>query len=266
MKPSTALRSTALAAALLAAGLAQADVGVATPGQLKVGMDITYPPFESYEGDKVVGSDPDLAQALAKQLKLDVAYVNTKFAGLILGLNARHFDTVISGMYITPERTAQALAIPYAQTGASILVKADAEARPQTPEELCGLKVGLQQGTTWVTQLQELSSSYCTANGKGAITVSEYPSAPEATQAMISGHIQAQVEIAGAAKQIAERSRQRVVVSTPGLIYKQTLGIYVQKDNKALHDALLTALAGAKASGEYAAMLSKYSLEAPAAN
>ena len=176
MKPSTALRSTALAAALLATGLVQADVGVTTPASSRSAW--TSPTPESYEGDKVVGSDPDLAQALAKQLKLDVAYVNTKFAGLILGLNARHFDTVISGMYITPERTAQALAIPYAQTGASILVKADAEARPETPEELCGLKVGLQQGTTWVTQLQELSSSYCTANGKGAITVSEYPSAP----------------------------------------------------------------------------------------
>ena len=37
------------------------------PGQFKVGMEITYPPFESYDGDKVVGSDPDFSRALAKQ-------------------------------------------------------------------------------------------------------------------------------------------------------------------------------------------------------
>ncbi|MFI8480702.1 transporter substrate-binding domain-containing protein [Pseudomonas sp. NPDC078700] len=266
MKLANALRMTGLTAALVASGLSYADVTTTTPGQFKVGMDITYPPFESYDGDKVVGSDPDLSAALAKQLNLDVAYVNTKFSGLILGLNAKHYDAVISGMYITPERTQQAMAIPYAQTGASIMVKAGSEAQPKTEKDLCGMKVGLQQGTNWVKQLQELSESYCKTNGKEAITVSEYPSAPEATQAMLSGHIQAQIEIAGAAKQIAERSKQRVEISSPGLIYKQTLGIYVQKDNQALLDALAKALEATKANGEYTAMLEKYSLEAPAAN
>ena len=49
------------------------------PGQFKVGMEITYPPFESYEGDKVVGSDPDFSRALAKQFGASASFVDTRF-------------------------------------------------------------------------------------------------------------------------------------------------------------------------------------------
>ncbi|WP_163004018.1 transporter substrate-binding domain-containing protein, partial [Pseudomonas viridiflava] len=92
----------------LFAGAAHA-APTATPGTLKVGMEISYPPFESYDGDKVVGFDSDVSAALAKQLGgLKVEFVDTRFPNLILGLNANRFDTIISGIYITDERTKQA--------------------------------------------------------------------------------------------------------------------------------------------------------------
>ncbi|WP_338526419.1 ABC transporter substrate-binding protein [Pseudomonas batumici] len=254
-------RLTLIAAALLCSSAALAST--ATPGQLKVGMEITYPPFESYDADKnVVGSDPELSQALAKHLEAKAQFVDTKFPSLILGLNAGHYDAIISGMYITPERQTQAMTIPYAMTGAAILVPGTSTLKPGTPEDLCGLKVGLEQGTTWVAQLQKLSTDYCVPKGKGAITVNEYPSAPEVTQALLSNNVQAQVEIAGAAKLIAEKTKGRVVVSSEHLVYPQTLGIFVKKGNEALYQALLKAFEETKTSGEYAAILSKYSLEA----
>ncbi|GAB3629685.1 Putative ABC transporter arginine-binding protein 2 [Pandoraea terrae] len=236
------------------------------PGQLKVGMEITYPPFESFEGDKVVGSDPELAHALAKQLNASASFIDTRFTGLILGLNARRYDAVISGMYVTPERVAQARVIPYAQAGAAIIVPAAGSLKPKRPEDLCGLRVGLEQGTTWVAQLRSLSQTYCKANGKGDITVSEFPSAPEAMQALLANNVQAQMEIAGAATALAAKSSGRVVVSSTDLIYPQTLGIYVKKDNAALHDALTRALEQVKKTGEYDAILKKYKLLPPPPN
>ncbi len=66
-------------------------------------MEITYPPFESYDANKnVVGSDPDLARSLAKAMGAKASFVDTKFPNLINGLNAGHYDAIISGMYITP--------------------------------------------------------------------------------------------------------------------------------------------------------------------
>ncbi|MGY4492252.1 transporter substrate-binding domain-containing protein [Pseudomonas sp. TE3610] len=254
-------RLALFAACLLSTGAALATT-TATPGQLKVGMEITYPPFESYDSDKnVVGSDPELAHALAKQLAAKAEFVDTKFPNLILGLNAGHYDAIISGMYITPERQAQALTIPYARTGAAIMVPADSTLKPAVPEDLCGLKVGLEQGTTWVAQFKKLSTDYCVPNNKGAISVSEFPSAPEVTQALLSKNIQAQVEISGAAHMIADKTKGRVVVTSQQLVYPQTLGIYVKKGNDDTYQALLKAVAQSKQSGEYAAILKKYNLE-----
>ncbi|WP_213880539.1 transporter substrate-binding domain-containing protein [Pseudomonas sp. dw_358] len=247
---------------LLATAVLCASTSFAAEKPLKVGMEITYPPFESYDADKkVVGSDPELSHALAKEMGTTAEFVDTKFPNLILGLNAGHYDAIISGMYITPERQAQAQTIPYAKTGAAIMVPKDSDLKPAVPEDLCGLKVGLEQGTTWVAAFNKLSADYCVPNNKGAITISEYPSAPEVTQALLSKNIQAQVEISGAAHMIAQKTNGRVVVTSQKLVYPQTLGIYVKKGDDATYQALLKAVAAAKKSGEYSAILKKYDLE-----
>jgi polar amino acid transport system substrate-binding protein len=264
MKIKPVMRVTALAACALA-GLLQlanaAEVKTISAGELKVGVEITYPPFEYYEGDKVMGFDPEVSAELAKRLGLQASFHDTRFPNLILGLNANRFDTIISGMYILPERLLQSDAIPYAATGAAIMVRSDASVKPSTPEELCGLAVGLQQGTSWIKKLNELSADYCASNGKAAITVNEYPTNSEASQALLSGHIQAHLEIDAASKLIVEKSRGRIEISSQGSIYPQVLGIFVKKGNQQLLDALQKALDEFKASGDYAELLKKYNLQ-----
>ena len=260
--PSLRLTRIALfSASLLCIGQSMAEV-TRTPGVLKIGMEITYPPFESYDGDKVVGSDPELIDALAGQLGLKTQLIDTKFPNLIMGLNAGHYDAIISGMYITPERQLQAQTIAYARAGAAILIPKGSTLTAQVPEDLCGHKVGLLQASTWVLKLRELSNAYCLPNNKGAITVNEYPNSPEVTQALISRNIEAQVEIGGAAQMIVQRTGGRVQIASTQLIYPQTLGIYVKKGNDATFQALTQALAQSKANGEYAAILKKYNLDA----
>ena len=76
----------------------------------------------------------------------------------------------------------------------------------------------------------------------------------------------AQMEIAGAAHALAAKSSGRVVVvQSPQLIYPQTLGIYVRKDDTALYDTLTKAFDALKKNGEYEAMLKKYNLSMPPA-
>ncbi|MEG5262738.1 transporter substrate-binding domain-containing protein [Pseudomonas sp. JDS28PS106] len=262
--PSTTFSSLAAAlilGATLSAGSAQAAL-TATPGTLKVGMEISYPPFESYDGDKVVGFDPEISAALARQLgDLKVEFVDTRFPNLILGLNANRFDTIISGMYITEERTKQAEAIPYAQVGAAIMVRGDSTAKPQQPEDLCGLKVGLQQGTNWINQLKAVSADYCVKQNKSEIAISEFPTTAEASQALMSGNIKAHLEISAAAKMIVDKARGRIVISSEKSLYPQTLGIYVKRGNAELLEKLRSVVETYKQSGEYGEMLKKYNLE-----
>ncbi|BFM48656.1 ABC transporter substrate-binding protein [Marinomonas sp. THO17] len=260
MKPITSKIVTGLT--LLATGIfsQMAVAGTLTDGKLVIGMEITYPPFESYDGDKVVGFDPELTALLAAKMGVEESFSDNKFTGLILGLGANKFDAVISGMYIKDERLKQADAIPYARTGAAIMVAKNSTVSPATDKDLCGLKVGLQTGTSWVKELGELSTSYCLPNGKEAIKIQEFPSAPEATQAMLSGNIQAQVEIAGAAQMFVERTKGRVKISSTDLVYPNTLGIYVKKGNTELKKAFEKAMAEIKADGSYYELIRKYEL------
>lgn len=234
----------------------------ATAGTLKVGMEISYPPFESYDGDKVVGFDPEVSAALAQRMgDLKVEFVDTRFPNLILGLNANRFDSIISGMYITEERTRQAEAIPYAQVGASIMVRGDSTAKPQQPEDLCGMKVGLQQGTNWINQLKKVSAETCVKSGKGEIAISEFPTTAEASQALMSGNIQAHLEISAASQMIVDKARGRIVITSPKALYPQTLGIYVKKGNPELLEQLRSAVQAWKQSDDYQQLLKKYNIE-----
>lgn len=153
-----------------------------TDGVFKVGMEVTYPPFESYDSNNnIVGLDPEFAALIAEHLKAKPQLIDTKFTSLILGIGKK-YDAVISGMYITPERLKQADAVPYALSGASIIALKSGEIQPKTEDELCGVKVGLQQGTSWVASLKNHSDEYCLKNGKPAISIQEFPTAPEVSR------------------------------------------------------------------------------------
>lgn len=260
----TGLRAGLLVLASLGVVVA-AQAQTLTAGVLKVGLEATYPPFESYEGDKIVGFDPELATLLTRELKLKPTLTDTKFVNLIPGLATGQHDVVISGLYVTTERLAQADAIAYANTGAAILVAKDGKVQPKTEKELCGLKVGLQAGNAWVKQVRTLSDDYCKTAGKGAITVLEFPTAPEVSQALMAHNVEAQLEIAGAAKMIVQRTKGRAVISSPDLVYPQTLGIYLKKGNTALAQALEGAFAAIRKSGDYGNLLKKYDLSPVAA-
>ncbi|WP_413692182.1 transporter substrate-binding domain-containing protein [Psychromonas sp. KJ10-2] len=254
------LTTTLIAAAIGTSSTSVMAASTLSEGKLTVGMEITYPPFESYEGDKVVGFDPELTALLTNKMGVGYEFSDNKFTGLILGLGANKFDAVISGMYIIPDRLKKADAIPYAKTGASIMVPKNSDIQPKTGEDLCGVKVGLQQGTTWVKTLNDLSTSYCVENGLKPIIVQEFPTAPEVTQAMMSGNVQAQLEIAGAATMFVERTKGRVQISSDTLVFPQTLGIYIKKGNEQLKVELEKAMAEIKADGSYQQLITKYEL------
>ena len=73
-------------------------------GLLTVGSDTTYPPMEYKEGDKIVGFDVDLTQAIADKLGLKLDYQSTAWDGIIPALVAHKFDMVMSAVTITEDR------------------------------------------------------------------------------------------------------------------------------------------------------------------
>jgi len=100
---------------ILAALLATVSAGSFAADKISFGVSATYPPFESLDaGNKIVGFDIDLANALCKQMQANCTFTNHAFDSLIPALKFKKYDAVISGMDITPERSKQvAFTDPY---------------------------------------------------------------------------------------------------------------------------------------------------------
>ncbi|MEV4002858.1 ectoine/hydroxyectoine ABC transporter substrate-binding protein EhuB [Actinomadura sp. NPDC049753] len=78
-------------------------------GTITVGFANEAPYGYTDKSGKLTGEAPELARAIFKNLGIDeIKGVQVDFGGLIGGLNAKRFDAIAAGMFITPERCASA--------------------------------------------------------------------------------------------------------------------------------------------------------------
>jgi ABC-type amino acid transport substrate-binding protein len=74
-------------------------------GTIRVGVDPTYPPFESLEEGQLRGIDIDLVNAIADDLHLRVAFSYFGYDGLYDALYTEQVDLLISALVVRPEKT-----------------------------------------------------------------------------------------------------------------------------------------------------------------
>ena len=114
-------------------------------GELSIGVNIAYPPFEYYDADgkTALGFDIDLGKAIAKKLGVNAQIIDVAWEGIFAGLDTNKYDCVISGITITPERqAAYELSNPYVGNGQAIILKKGSSLKIKSPEDLKGLTVG----------------------------------------------------------------------------------------------------------------------------
>ena len=228
---------------------------------LRVGTDLTYPPYNYLEGKEAAGFDAEFMHLVAMQLDAKPQFMDTRFANLIMGVNLKKFDVIASTLYVTPERAKQIEYIPYMKTGGVLLALKDSSFKPQKPEDLCGKKVSSIQGAAWINKLKTVSETYCAQQGLAAIDVREFPTSPEASQAVLSHAVDAQFEDAGVAKAAADKSGKLTLTS--GIIYPVVVGLAVKKGNSELVNELKSAISKVETSDEFKTLLKKYSVATP---
>jgi polar amino acid transport system substrate-binding protein len=117
---------------------------------LRVGMDLSYPPFETIGPDgKPAGVSVDLAAALAADLGRPLIIENIPFTGLIPALRSGKIDLILSSMTATQERAkAVAFSDPYLTTGLAALVGKDSELTGLADLDGTNRTIVVRQGTT----------------------------------------------------------------------------------------------------------------------
>ena len=120
---------------------------------LRVGMDLSYPPFEMQ--DKA--GNPDgvgvrLAEAHAANLGRPLKVVPMEFSGLIPALKTGNVDLILSSITATDERRESILfSNPYAFTGLALLVRKDSDIQSIEDLKKSGRSVTAKTSTTGET-------------------------------------------------------------------------------------------------------------------
>ena len=123
---------------------------VAADDPLRVGMELSYPPFEMTDiNGRPSGVSVSLAKAIGQHLGREVIIENIAFDGLIAALRTGTIDCIISSMTATPERARSiAFSQPYLTTGLTLLVGRDAPIESAADLDRPGVRVAVKLGTT----------------------------------------------------------------------------------------------------------------------
>jgi len=129
------------------ANIGTSKLEIIKPGVLTVGSDTTWKPMEYIEGDKIVGFDVDLAQAIADKIGLKLDYQSTAWDGIIAALAVHKFDMLISSITITEEKKKEVnFSDPYFKTDQAAVTKEDTGI--DAVEKMDGKTAGVQIATT----------------------------------------------------------------------------------------------------------------------
>ncbi len=258
----TAVKLAVLSLGMAAAG-AHADFLQA--GKIVAGSDVTFAPYEYMKNDKPAGFDIEMLSGVAKAMGRQLVTLDTRFPNLIPGLKGKKFDVTNSAMYITPERLKVVDMIPYLKTGQSIVVLAGSQFKPKSAEDLCGHKVSVMAGTSFLQNLHKFSTDYCVKNNLKPMTISEFGTDPQATQALLSHAADAQITDVAVALSAVDKLKGRLVISSDKLLYPQLLGLGVRKDDPQVKQAVTEGLQKFSQTAEYRQLLAKYKFSAPTA-
>ena len=114
---------------------------------LTMATKATFPPYEFYENNKIVGIDAEIAQAIADKLGMKLEIIDTEFSSIIAGVQTGKYDMGMAGMTVTEERKKNVnFTTSYATGIQSIIVPEGSDIK--TPDDLTGKKIGVQQDTT----------------------------------------------------------------------------------------------------------------------
>lgn len=129
----TLLTATTLSLSILT-GCGQSE----SSNTLRVGMDLTFPPYSYINDDGVAeGFEPLIAQAFAEYLDMEVEIVNTSFSMLIPALETGDVDVLIADMAATDERAEKVdFSKPYRYTYTLALVNNNFAAKHNITDDM----------------------------------------------------------------------------------------------------------------------------------
>ena len=236
-----------------------APPAIISAGTLKVCApnDGTPPSVYHDATGNLVGSEVDLANALANKLGLQPQMVQSGFAAVIPTLQAHQCDVIMATLYIKPEREQVVDFVPYLYSGTAVAVsKEHPAAITGMDDSLCGKKVMVAIGTTAEALSQEQSEK-CSAAGKQPVDINRNNQAAVSIQQVQNGQMDAYLDTAETIGYYATKTGAQIqLAGAPFGTIK--VGAATLKGNTELHNAIQQALDELVSDGTYSEILAQW--------
>src|SRR4051794_25994518 len=160
---------------------AKVPAAIKSDGTIAVGTDTTYAPSEflDTDGKTAIGFDIDLYRAVGEKLGLKTTFTTAPFPTLLQAVQSGKYEIGVSSFSVTSEREKQAVMVSYFNAGTQWATQKGNPSGIQ-PDNACGKKVAVQQGTVQVDDLQARSKK-CKDAGKSGIKIDQYAAQDDAT-------------------------------------------------------------------------------------
>jgi len=217
-----------------------------TEGVLTMATNAYFPPYEYYEGEKIVGIDAEIAEAVAKKLGLELQIEDMEFDSIITAVQMGKADIGLAGMTVTEERLQNInFSKSYAQGVQVVIVPEDSAIA--SIDDLQGKKIGVQLATT---------GDIYAKGDFGEENVEEFNKGNDAVNALVNSKIDAVIIDNEPAKAyVAANTGLKILESE---YVTEDYAACISKDNEALLAAVDAALDELTADGTIQSILDKY--------
>ncbi|MFT3715378.1 MAG: ABC transporter substrate-binding protein [Gordonia sp. (in: high G+C Gram-positive bacteria)] len=162
---------------------------VRASGRLRIGTNPPYQPneFKNRSG-QIVGYDIDLFKAVNKVLGLTPEFHESDFDKIIPAIQSGTYDAGISSFTDTEEREREVDFVTYYKAGVQWAQRAGDDV---SPDDACGMRVGVQTTTVEDTDEVPAKSEACVKAGKPAIIKEKFDSQDQVVTALLLGKVRA---------------------------------------------------------------------------
>ena len=242
----TVLMMACMSVMLIGCGTSSDGAAAAGSNTLVMATNAAFPPYEYVENGEYVGIDVEIAQAIAKELGMELEIKDVEFGSIIAGVESGKFDMGMAGMTVTEERKQSVnFSDTYATAVQSIIVP-EGSAIASVDDLSSDVKIGVQQDTT--------GDIY--ASDEYGDAVVRYKNGADAVQALVSGKVDCVIIDNEPAKSFVAANTGLVILDSA--YAEEEYAICLAKDNEELLGQINEALAKLQADGTIDAIVAKY--------
>ena len=213
---------------------------------LVMATNATFPPYEYYDGDEIVGIDAEIAKAIADKLGMELRIDDMEFNSIITAVNSGQADIGMAGMTIIEDRKQSVDFSDSYATGVQVVIVTQ-DSPIQTVDDLAGKKIGVQLTTTGdIYATDEFGKDYVVQFNKGA----------DAVLALKNGQVDAVIIDNQPAKAFVEQNEGLKILETE--YANEDYCIAFKKGNDELREKVNNALNELIADGTVQDIIDKY--------